>query len=185
MPFPVLYVLHISTFVFVYRCGTVTQASSVLMQRFTHLMDRSNHQHTTHNSAPFLYQTDPVGTFLCVQFLVIVYYGLLSISVMIENPFRYASGGFSLPLEKFCKQIHNVSQSLHTISRPTSPLTHHSLPTPLAHATPQQDTLEIARLLGGDEKTLIPAHLEPPPVDALVGNNSSSQAVGLDPRKLH
>jgi len=38
-----------------------------------------------HTSTPFLYQTDPVGTFLCVQFLVIVYYGLLAISNLIEK----------------------------------------------------------------------------------------------------
>jgi hypothetical protein len=28
-----------------------------------------------------------------------------------NSPFHYASGGFSLPLEKFYKQIHNVSPS--------------------------------------------------------------------------
>lgn len=50
----------------------------------------------------------------------------------IDSPFRYAAGGFSLPLEKFCKQIHN-------------------------------DTLQYARLLGEDDRSFIPKHLEPPP----------------------
>jgi hypothetical protein len=65
--------------------------SSLCIGAFVFALDGSNIQHLTpqipsnHNSTPFLYQTDPVGTFLCVQFLVIVYYGLLAISNLIEK----------------------------------------------------------------------------------------------------
>lgn len=65
----------------------------------------------------------------------------------------------------------NTRPCLHILAH--TPYTHHST----------QDTLQIARLLGDDDKTFIPTHLEPPPVDALVGN--SNQAMGLDPRKRH
>jgi hypothetical protein len=82
MPFPLLYVLYISTFVFVYRCvhsGCRSRDSNGHHSAYD--PDFSNRK----NSTPFLYQTDPVGTFLCVQFLVIVYYGLLAISNLIEK----------------------------------------------------------------------------------------------------
>ncbi len=48
-----------------------------------------------------------MGTYLCVFILIIIYYGLLSISCEIENPFRYAHGGFSLPLETYCHRAHS------------------------------------------------------------------------------
>ena len=54
-----------------------------------------------------------------------------------NSPFRYASGGFSLPLEKYVKRVHN-------------------------------DTLAYASVLGDDDKSFIPAHLEPPPTDVLL-----------------
>lgn len=50
---------------------------------------------------------------------------------------------------------------------PTSPSRRIVAPHNRTHARPTQDTLEIARLCGGDEKSFIPAHLEPPPVDVL------------------
>lgn len=48
-----------------------------------------------------------MGTFLCVFILIIIYYGLLSIALEIENPFRYSHGNFSLPLEKYCHRVHS------------------------------------------------------------------------------
>ncbi len=85
MPFPVLYVLYISTFVFVYRCAALAPAGLAIPtgNLLHHLAFPTPSSH--HTSTPFLYQTDPVGTFLCVQFLVIVYYGLLAISNLIEK----------------------------------------------------------------------------------------------------
>jgi predicted membrane chloride channel (bestrophin family) len=58
-------------------------------------------------STPFFYHTDEVGTFLCVQFMILIYYGLLRIAVQIEFPCRYTHGGFSVSLEKYCHRIHS------------------------------------------------------------------------------
>lgn len=58
-------------------------------------------------STPFFYQTDQAGVFLCIQFLILIYYGLLYIAAEIEFPCRYTHGGFSVPLEKFCHRIHS------------------------------------------------------------------------------
>jgi hypothetical protein len=43
--------------------------------------------------------------------------------------------------------------------------------------TPQQDTLQYARLLGDDDKSFIPAHLEPPPEEL------SKLLLGSEPSK--
>lgn len=102
-----------------------------------------------------------------------------------HSPFRYASGGFSLPLEKFAKQIHNVRTCIQHMERTSSyPHSYHSIP---LH-TRRQDTLQIARLLGGDDMTFIPAHLEPPPHDALHGRavlDKQASSVLSSKRKRH
>lgn len=120
-----------------------------------------------HDSTPWLYLTGTVGTFICVQCLVLIYWGLLAVSKEVEkcvgmrasvrllaharthsnktpishahsptltytrprSPYKYARGGFSLPLENYCRRLHDL-------------------------------TLEFAQALGGDKQSFIPSYLD-------------------------
>lgn len=86
MPYPVVWVLKASCFIFVYRYTLHTNERPHGDERRLAYIPHTHSPLFSHFcSTPWLYQTGTVGTYVCVQALIMIYYGLLAVSASVEK----------------------------------------------------------------------------------------------------